>query len=254
MDDAALAARQHASHRAFNERFATRIERIERPGGSVLAGITPESPERSLPNAVLYDDPADVLALLPELERLYARAGVRAWTVWVQPGDAELATALERAGHAFDGQPMRMAAAIGELDLPVRADLDVVPVTDWAVVGELNDRAYGVSGLAAAFARYRADATRGWLALADGRPAASVAVLERDGDAYVLFVATDPQARGRGLCSGLMGHALRAAAERGCTTTSLEGSPMGAPVYARLGYRSLGRFGLWERRVRNDTA
>lgn len=251
MDDAELAVRQHHSHKAFNDRFATRVER---PLRSVLAGVTPDAPERSLPNAVLYDDPADVLEALPALERLYAEAGVRAWMVWVQPGDDDLAAALAAAGHTHDGQPMRMAVPLAELDLTPSAGLDIVPVTDWRVVGELNDRAYGVSGLAAAFARYREDGTRGWLAQVDGRPAASVGVLVHEGDAYVLFVATDPAYRGRGLCRGLMRHALADAAAAGATTTSLEGSRMGEPVYARMGYRSLGRFGLWERRVGNDSA
>lgn len=243
-----LAARQHASHVAFNQRFVTRTVSV----GGVVAGITPEAPERSLPNAVLYEDPAAVVPALPELGRLYAEAGVHAWTVWVEPGDDALARDLQDAGHAFDGQPMKMAAPLEEVDLSAPVPEDVVPVTDWRVVGELNDAAYGIVGLADTFARYRDDDTRGWLAKVDGRPAATASVLEHDGDAYVAFVATHPDFRGRGLCRGLLTHALRAAT--GCTTTSLEGSPMGEPIYARMGYRSLGRFGLWERRVRNDSA
>ncbi len=43
--------------------------------------------------------------------------------------------------------------------------------------------------------------------------------------------------------------ALRDARDAGVTTTSLEGSPMGEPVYAALGYETLGRLALYERRV-----
>ena len=69
------------------------------------------------------------------------------------------------------------------------------------------------------------------------------------------LVATVPEFRGRGLCSELMRPALRSARETdGCTTTTLEGSPMGEPVYDRMGYRSLGRFGLWEKRQSNNSA
>ena len=251
MTDTELAARQHASHVAFYEAMSARVERV----GGVLAGVTPAVPDRSLPNAVLYEDPDAVVAALPELERLYAGEGVRAWTVWVHPGDDDLAAALADAGHAHDGQPMRMAAVLDELDLEPRRELDVEPVSDWRVFGELNDRAYGITGLAEVLGAFRSETARGWLARIGGEPACCVTVAPHAGDAYVCLVATVPEFRGRGLCSELMRHALRVARdEDGCTTTSLEGSPMGEPVYDRMGYRSLGRFGLWERRVRNDSA
>lgn len=247
-----LALRHRASQRAFLERFGTRTVK---PHGSVIASVTPEAPDRSLPNSIAYEDPADVLPALPELERIYRAEGIRAWTVWVRPGDDELAVALEEAGHAFDGQPALMGAPLEELDLSATLDgAEPVPVTEWRVVGEINDHAYGTSGLAETFARYRDDDTRGWLAMDGGRPLATVSVLEHDGDAFLVFVATEPDARGRGLCRGLMAHALRAAAGSGCTTTTLEGSPMGEPVYARMGYRTLGRLRLMERRLSNDSA
>jgi GNAT superfamily N-acetyltransferase len=247
--DRELAARQHASHLDFNGRLVTRMEHV----GGVIAGVTPSVPDRSLPNAVLYEDPAAVIAALPDLTALYADAGVRAWTVWVQPGDDELAAALADAGHAHDGQPMRMAAVLDELDLAARNDLEIRQVDDWGLFGAINDRAYGISGLATVMAGFRSEGARGWLATVDGEAACCVTVVERQDDAYVGFVATVPEFRGRGLCPEVMRHALRVAAEAGCTTTTLEGSPMGEPVYSRMGYRSLGRFGLWERRVSNDS-
>jgi ribosomal protein S18 acetylase RimI-like enzyme len=237
-----LGARQHASHVAFNERLCTRTERL---GRGLVAGITPASPQRSLPNAVLYEDPAEVVARHDELLALYVEAGVRAWTVWVEPGDDDLARELVARGHAFDGRPMKMAAPIAEVDLSAPAPEVVEEVGDWRVVGALNDAAYEMTGLIDSFGGYRGDDTRGWLAIVDGTPAATVSVLEHEGDAYVGFVATDPRFRGRGLCRGLLAHALRLT---DCETTSLEGSPMGEPIYARMGYRSLGRFGLWELR------
>lgn len=245
-----LAARHLASQRAFLERFGAHT--LE-PHGSVVAAVTPAAPERSLPNSIAYADPADVLPALDELERAYRAEGIRAWTVWVRPGDEALAAQLEAAGHALDGNPALMGAPIDELALS-ECPLEVVPVTDWRVVGELNDAAYGITGLADTFGAYRGDdLTCGWLAVQDGRPLATASVLEWEGDAYVVFVATHPDARGRGLCRGLLSHGLRVARERGCTTTTLEGSSMGEPIYARMGYRTLGRLQLWERRLRNDS-
>jgi len=67
-------------------------------------------------------------------------------------------------------------------------------------------------------------------------------------DASVGWVATLPQARRRGLASGVIRAALRKARERGRTSTTLWASAMGAPVYGRLGYRTVGHLHLWERR------
>jgi GNAT superfamily N-acetyltransferase len=246
-----LAARHLASQRAFLERFGTYT--VE-PHGSVIAAVTPAAPDRSLPNSIVYRDPADVLPALPELERVYRSEGIRAWTVWVQPGHDELARELEAAGHAFDGKPARMGAVIDDLTL-TDCPVEVVPVDDWSMVGALNDAAYGISGLTETFGAYRGDdLTCGWLAVEDGRPLATASVLEWAGDAFVVFVATHPDARGRGLCRGLLSHGLRAARERGCTTTTLEGSPMGEPVYTRMGYETLGRLQMWERRLRDESA
>jgi predicted GNAT family acetyltransferase len=45
-----------------------------------------------------------------------------------------------------------------------------------------------------------------------------------------------------------MGHALADARERGRTTSSLQASDAGRPIYERVGYRSLGEFEMWEKR------
>ena len=77
---------------------------------------------------------------------------------------------------------------------------------------------------------------------------AACGTVVHDGDAGVLFVATVPAAQRRGLASELMRHALREARAAGAWTTTLEASAAGEPVYARMGYRALGRLGMWERR------
>jgi len=250
-DDAELAARQNASHLALFADAIGSAGSVLRPVEGVVASVNPVVPERSMPNSVVYRDGAALDdAVLDELGRAYDATGVRAWTVWVRPGDDELAARLQERGHAHDAQPMLMAAPLDEMDLEPRGALDLVPDADWALAGRLNDRAYGLPG---DFERLGAllddPVSRLWVARADGSPAGCVAVRVVDGDAEVWMVAVVPETRGRGLAGELMRHALRAAVDEGATTTSLESTKLGEPVYRRLGYRALGRFGMWERRA-----
>lgn len=250
MDGAALAARQSASQRAFFADVLGQAGRVLRPAPGVLATVIGVAPDRSMPNSVLYEDPAAVTPdVLDEIAAAYEAEDVRAWTVWVRPGHGELGALLAARGHVRDAEPMLMAAEIDELDLAPRAELDLDPAPAWDEVGRLNDRAYGLPGDIEAILR-RADdpATSLWVARVDGAPAGCVAVRPHRGDAEVFFVAVVPEARGRGLSGELLRRALSAARAAGCSTTGLEATALGEPVYRAMGYRSLGRFGMWELR------
>lgn len=252
MTDAELAARQLESQMAlFAAQFAaTPGGRALRPADGVLATVCPRAPERSLANGVLYRDAAALTdAVLDELQGAYAAAGVRAWTVWVRPGDEALGPRLAQRGHLPDAQPMLMAATMQELDLAPRAELDLDPAPRWADVAALNDAAYGLDGEVAAMLDGVEDpAALLTVARLDGAPAGCVVVRPHAGDAEVFWVAVAPRARGRGLAGELLRRALAAARDAGCATASLEATAMGEPVYARLGFRSLGRLDMWERR------
>ena len=114
-------------------------------------------------------------------------------------------------------------------------------------VGVLNDEAYGTPG---SFTRAleRLEPREGLYAYAAG-PGACLMTVDREDDCSIWLVATVPSARGQGLASALMAHALADAKERGCTTSTLQATDRGRPVYERLGYRSLGEIQMWERRA-----
>jgi ribosomal protein S18 acetylase RimI-like enzyme len=242
---------QRDFYRAITE--ATPGGRVVELGGTVEAFVCDLAPDVSIPNAVLYEDGAELRDALDDLADVYADAGVRAWTVWVRPGDAETAAALRAAGHRIDGEPALMSARLAAMDLAPRTELDLVAKPDLRTVGAINDAAWGLpaeAGYAALMEPIDASFARLWVARAGGRPAASVVTRTVDGHTTVWLVATHPDARGRGLCSELMRAALRSARDAGAETTALEGSPMGTPVYAALGYETHGRLALYERRVR----
>lgn len=254
MDDATLTERRRASQMAFYRALgnAGRGAHWRAVRDGVQATVVPVTPERSLPNSVLYTDAGAVLDAHEELAALYAAAGVRAWTVWAMPGDEDLVAGLEARGHTLDGTPAIMAAAMEEIDLSEGGEpLDLDPAPAWELLGTLNDRAYGLpeATFAPALAGVDDPALRAFVARLDGVPVAGAATLDGpDGDCALEFVATLPEARGRGLASQLVRHALRAARARGRDSVTLEGSSMGTPVYTRLGYRTLGRMRMYELR------
>src|SRR4051812_8921250 len=122
-------------------------------GGHVLAldGVTacvvPAVPDRSLPNSVLYEEPDAAAEQLDDLAAAYDAAGVRAWTVWVHPGDDALARTLAARGHVLDATPTAMNLDdLGRLpaarELPPGVTIE--HPGDAAVLGRLNDEAYGL--------------------------------------------------------------------------------------------------------------
>ena len=64
----------------------------------------------------------------------------------------------------------------------------------------------------------------------------------------MVWVATLPEARNRGIATGLMAHALRNARDDGFRTTTLQSTKLGRPVYEKLGYRDFGAAHMYERR------
>ena len=218
----------------------------------VVAQVSPAIPDRSLFNSVTYRDAASLSAALPELEAVYAGAGVRAWTVWVPESDTEAGALVRSAGNALDSNPEGMGCALDELIAPDGLDeLDYTeqpPVDDLRLVlaegygfplevvrRSLKNVPHGAETMVA-------------IAYLHDRPACTVQVTIAGADAGVFSVATTPLARGRGLARRLQYLLLQRARERGARTTTLQASSMGRPVYLALGYGSFGAMNMWERR------
>jgi GNAT superfamily N-acetyltransferase len=215
----------------------------------VMASVAPKVPERSLPNSVIYESQEALISALPDLTRHYDEQGVNAWTVWTPEDDQQAAAALRDTGHKLDADPAAMSRNLSGLDEPPEIDHrtgdDLIPV-----IAALNDRAYNHDD--APFTRMLAEqprgVTRNYVADVDGEPAACLLILPVDGDASVYWVATLPEARGRGLASRLLQRALWDARESGCDISTLQATKLGEPVYARLGYERHGALQMWEKR------
>jgi GNAT superfamily N-acetyltransferase len=214
----------------------------------VSAAVVPACPDRSVVNCVTYSDANLLAGSLDELAAEYERAGVHAWTVWVPEHDTRAASLLERAGHVLDARPAAMVRDLRDFELAPPLELELAE-PDMAEAARLNDEAYGFAGdFERAFHELPPEPAHLYLALSDGVPACTVLTYENGGECGIYLVATLPEARGRGLATAVMIHALLRARGRGCTTSSLQATQRGRPVYQRLGYRDIGAVHMWERR------
>ncbi|MEX1142029.1 MAG: GNAT family N-acetyltransferase [Thermoleophilaceae bacterium] len=221
---------------------------IERDGA--IATVAPAAPERAVVNDVVYWDAAGLESAYDEIAAAYDEAGIQAWTVWVPETEPGVADMLAARGHVLDSDPEAMILDLDAVErppLPPGFTTDV----DASTIARINDVAYGLPG---SFERALSGMRRGedvhLYAAGDGdEPSSCLMAFDHGGDCSIWLVATLPQARGNGLARALMGHALADGRERGCTTSTLEATDLGRPVYERLGYRSLGEIQMWEKRA-----
>jgi hypothetical protein len=222
----------------------------EAPG--ITAAVVPAVPERSIVNSVVFDDAGALEAAYEDLVGVYAAAGISAWDVWAPDYESGAVAFLESRGHAFDGQPAAMTLDLEAFEAPDPGDLDWDAEATFEELGRVNDIAYGYApgaGMGAAMTRAAEDLRPTlYRARRDGETASVLAALEHDDDLGIYYVATVPGHGRQGLAGRLLGVALADAKRRGLSTSSLQSSAKGEPVYTRLGYVRHFRLNLYERR------
>jgi GNAT superfamily N-acetyltransferase len=192
-------------------------------------------------------------AVAETLARAASRRVPMFWWVgpWTRPAD--LGTHLERRGFTRAGGSPAMAMDLRTLpeealEIP---GLAVAPVGDldelrrWARVAaigtefperfhdelvELED-GVGLEPRGRLYTRY--------IAYQDGEAVGTSALLLHAGVAGIFAVSTIPLARGRGIGTVLTLVPLLEARRRGYRVGTLQSSPMGFPVYKRLGFREV---------------
>lgn len=163
--------------------------------------------------------------------------------------DADLEDHLQRAGYELRSQSpcmiVEQPVPVREVDVQVRIERfrDLDHVRDAIDVGA---QAYATLGLPmeeahtmlACHDRLLDPDVAGFVAYVDDVPAATALTLFSDGAAGVYWVATLPASRGRGLGEVCTALATNAGFERGAPVVTLQASPMGLPIYTRMGYRT----------------
>ena len=219
---------------------------FEREG--VFALRNPRVRERSVFNSVAYTDPGALIGAREDLAAFYTELG-SAWTVWVPETDAEVARALEEAGHVLDAAPRAMGRPLDGIEEPDLSGIAWTADAGMEPACLINDHAYGIpEGTWIMGNGESPEGYRTYLAELDGEPAATVATVRSGEDCVIWSVATEPAARGHGLATALMRRAIWDASREGCATTTLQATRLGRPVYERVGYRDFGALQMWELR------
>ncbi len=211
-------------------------------------------PSPVLANAVMRTgartDPADTLA---RARRFFARQG-RGFTVLIRAhADGDLATAAVEAGLLRLGEmpalvlPQRLADAVAPDGVELRR---VTTAADATAYGEVMSEAYSIygmpldvmPGLLSSLDVMHAPHIVSYLAVLDGRPVAGAMTVVTHGVAGIYWVGTRSEARGRGLAELCTRAAGNAGFDLGGRIASLQASPMGDPVYRRMGYIEVTRY------------
>jgi GNAT superfamily N-acetyltransferase len=209
-------------------------EVIETDGAAIATFV--HSPDREfLNNAVLARGVGDLGATLDAIEGAYASRGVARYAVWVHESEAAVAHAVLARGYVYDSSTRTMAMPIADLGAAVDTSmLDLVEPT--------LERFWHVDGLDGLVPGLSAERAHFYIARSNGEDAAMLMAFDHDGDCGIYMVGTRPGARRQGLATALSSHAIERAGERGCATVSLQSTEIAESVYARVGFRDLGRF------------
>lgn len=204
------------------------------------AAVFPTEPERSFFNNVLLRrglDGTQRSRAIDEIETAYSNAGVERYAAWAHESDHPLRAALSGSGYRLSETTRAMAMSLeGVEPRPVEADVERF---DWprylsylSSEGMPDELLAGVDPHA-----FRVLGVR-----IEDQDVTTGLALDHEGDCGVYNMGTLEPFRRRGLATALLTRHLLDAADRGCSTASLQSSPIAEGVYRSVGFRDLGRF------------
>jgi len=247
--DAELEARLRANVVAFKQFQASHgsLRSLTLPGLSAFA--QPDHPQAMSQQQVFFHEADAVVAALPTLEDFYRSLGVRLWRVWVPPG-SPVGPALDRAGYRPEGSTPAMGLCLDDTPLtPPSLPLEQLPTQEELI--PLNAEAFGPDSPielrpwhAQSYAHVHLRGVR-----EQGQLVAGGMAFDEAGTAGIYLVATATTARNRGLASEVMRGLLLDARARNQRAAVLQSTPLGHGVYRRMGFRDLGDWVNWVRRL-----
>jgi GNAT superfamily N-acetyltransferase len=255
LDDADLFRLAHLNFAAFGRESTrwSRAGRLLETEGVMLAASGSDFPV--LCNAAARtDDRVKAAEVLDRADAWFGELG-RGYTVMTRdlPVDADLAQEAEARGLLAVVTPPEMVCRqrLPERDLPAGVELrwvhDDAGIADFITV---TATAYGSLGMPPEVVPAMIEPgplmvephVHTVLAYLDGEPVAAAQTLLSHGIAGVYWVGTLEAARGKGLGEAVTRAVTNRAFDRGALANSLQASPMGEPLYPRMGYETIYRY------------
>ena len=206
----------------------------------VAAAVFPHPPERGVyNNAFLRRNlgPVERVAAVDRMETAYTAAGVDRFAAWVHESDLSMRDELETRGYTIDMSTRAMGLALGDIRLP-RPALELARA-GWPEYVRSLEAVELPRGL---LAGVDPSAFEVLVARDEGATVATGLAFDFGDDCGIYNVSTVERERRRGLGTALTARLVHDAAERGCSTASLQSTEMAERVYVAVGFRNLGRF------------
>jgi GNAT superfamily N-acetyltransferase len=176
----------------------------------------------------------------------------RGYTVWARDLggiDDDIMEAAESAGFTTLGSAPEMVCRTRLADKPVGNDVELRWATDESGVADfvaVNADAYSTYGMPREVVgdtivdpkRVLVPHINTMVAYVENEPVAAAQTLLSHAIAGVYWVGTVESARGRGLGEAVTRAVTNRAFDLGAQATTLQASPMGEPIYARMGYET----------------
>jgi GNAT superfamily N-acetyltransferase len=218
-----------------------RVVRVE----GIAAAVFPAPVEREVFNNAVaprwrpLEGPA-----LAALAALYRDNGIGRWQLWVHEDEPAQSRRAQAAGLVVDTSTLGMAMPLTReaIERWPREALDLVPDPAPEELREFFPSADRI------LPQLHVAGAHLYVARCEGEPACCTAAFDHAGDCTIQMVGTVDRFRRRGLATALVRHALRRAGERGCTSASLQATPMAEGIYTAVGFRPLGRYVEWQHR------
>src|SRR5262245_21926019 len=199
-------------------------------------------------NMAIVTGPIEPEAIRRLTAEVYGR-GDRAFAVWTREhADRALEPALERCGfHQIHREPGMVFVPRDEAPPRTATDAVIAPVTDDATrveYGRLMARSFAVYGAPedsvlehfATVAAVCAPTTQAFLACRDGSAVAGAILYMAHGVGGIGWVGTAPEAFRRGYGQAVTWAVIGEGLRRGARFMNLQASPMGEPMYRRMGF------------------
>jgi ribosomal protein S18 acetylase RimI-like enzyme len=206
----------------------------------VSAAVFPKDPERGVYNNAVLDrnlGPVQRASAVEEMVAAYDSAGVDRYAAWVHEGDEGMRGELSGRGYTIAETTRAMGISLDDIaDVPSGVQFEPIEWTAYLDYLEIVGVPAGLLSGAdpSAFHTLGAQLT--------GETVATAIAFDHDGDAGIFNMSTLETARRQGIGTALTARHVRDAVERGCSTATLQSTPVAERVYEAVGFRDLGRF------------